>query len=191
MVVLGVVVGCSPIARLKCRFDLPKGVAAPDATKLHLRVAAACPHYGGEPDPPPPPPPEPGMEEKPAWQVTAEALADAGDAGDADDAGDAATSDAGASIAADAGADLDAKGRRRFLDEAHTAHDGFEAEVTVRATHCWVSVTAWYDTNGNGQVDDADYVATLPGTLVRDRGLCAGNLTWAGPITMKPRGAAR
>lgn len=188
MVVLGVVVGCSPVARLKCRFDLPKGAPAPDATKLHLRAAAACPHYGGEPDPPPPPPPQPGMEEKSAWQVTAEALADAGDAGEA---ADATTAEAAASIAVDAGADLDAKGRRRIIDEPSTSHEGFEAEITVRATHCWVAVTAWYDTNGNGQVDDADYVATLPGTLVRDRGLCAGNLTWAGPITMKPGGAAR
>lgn len=161
MVVLGVVVGCSPIARLKCRFDLPKGGPTPDKAKLHLRAAAACPHYGGEPDPPPPPPPEPGMEEQ------------------------------SVSRDADAGEDLDAKGRRRIIDEAHTSHEGFEAQVSVRATHCWVSVTAWYDTNGNGQVDDADYVGTLPATLVRDRGLCAGNLTWAGPITMKPRGAAR
>jgi hypothetical protein len=163
-VVLGVVVGCSPVSRLKCRFELPKEAAPVDATRLHLRAAAACPHYGGEPPPPQPAPPAPGLEEQQAPQLPADASA---------------------------AEEVDAKGRRRVVDWASVQRDGFEAEVSVRSSRCWVAMTAWYDANGDGVVDDADYVATLPSTEVADRGLCLGNVTWAGPITMRRRGPAR
>lgn len=164
---LGLIAGCSPLSRLKCRFDLPTGAAPANAALLHVRAAAACPHYGGEPPPAPPEPPAPGLEDREPSELSL---------------------DAGPDVDAQPRA-VDANGRPKLVDWPSVQRDGFEAEVSVRSSRCWVAVTAWYDVNGNGFVDDADYVAKLPATEIADRGLCLGNLTTASPMTLSRRSA--
>lgn len=104
------------------------------------------------------------------------------------DAGLGALADAGDAAAEDAGG-LPSRARDRSLEHvvAPTV-TGLDAEVSIHASSCWVAVTAWYDANGNDLVDADEPVATIPATLISDKGLCAGNLTTVRPIALKPKG---
>lgn len=62
--------------------------------------------------------------------------------------------------------------------------DEWETAVAVHSASCSVAMTAWFDLNENGIVDDGEYVGVLPSREVRDRGLCAGNVTVAPPVTL-------
>ena len=59
--------GCSPLSRLKCRFDLPKGHADREPARLHVRARVVCNGEGGTI----PSPPEPGLEEESEESLTA------------------------------------------------------------------------------------------------------------------------
>lgn len=73
---------------------------------------------------------------------------------------------------------------RSAIRRAAVRRDGWSVEISERGSSCTAAMTAWYDVDGNGKVDPGEPVGRLPATLFRDRGLCAGNLTVAGPIEM-------
>ena len=104
---------------------------------------------------------------------------------DQDDAGVGALDDAGDAAAGDAGSTPSWYLDRSLEHVVRPTVVGLDAEVSVRATSCWVAVTAWYDANGNNVVDADEPVAAIPATLISDRGLCMGNLTTVGPIALK------
>lgn len=162
--------GCSPVSRLRARFALPDGVPLLPG-RLHVRARAACASYAQEHDAgswKPPSAPAPGLEEDP------------------NDAGLGALADAGDAAADDAGSPPSWVRDRSLEHVVAPTLTGLDAEVSVRASSCWVAVTAWYDANGNSVVDADEPLATIPATLVNDRGLCVGNLTTVGPIVLKP-----
>jgi len=64
--------------------------------------------------------------------------------------------------------------------------DGWETAVAIHATSCVVAMTAWFDLNENGKVDDGEYVGVLPSHQLRDRG-CSGDVTVAPPVTLAER----
>lgn len=165
-----VTLGCSPVARLRARFALPDG--SPSLTgRLHVRARAACPSYAQQQDAGTwkrPSAPAPGLEEDP------------------NDAGQGALEDAGDAAAGDAGSTPSWVHDRSLEYVVRPTVTGLDADVSVRASSCWVAATAWYDTNGNNVVDADEPVATIPATLIVDHGFCVGNLTAVGPIALKP-----
>lgn len=59
--------------------------------------------------------------------------------------------------------------------------------IAERASHCYLHVTGWYDSDGDGRVGPGDLVGSLPEALdVRDRGFCNGNLTTTAPVELRP-----
>ncbi len=62
--------------------------------------------------------------------------------------------------------------------------DEWETGLSVHSASCVVAMTAWFDLNENGKVDDGEYVGVLPSREIRDRGLCAGDVTVAPPVTL-------
>lgn len=182
-----IILGCSPVSRLRVSFTLPKSAGAIDYAKLHVRARVACNSFNlADPKPADPQPPLPGPEEKDEDEVPPLPIDDASsDAG----ASDAAAADAASSDAGDAGNDL-ATPRYRSRNQIRAVSLSREGEffhISERASSCRAAGIAWYDTNGNGLVDRGDFHAVMPLTKFHDRGLCAGNLTTVGPLELKPQ----
>lgn len=59
-------------------------------------------------------------------------------------------------------------------------------EANERSFRCYFHLAAWFDANGNGNVDAGDAVGRMPRAVVsEDRGLCAGNLTHGPDVVLK------
>lgn len=56
----------------------------------------------------------------------------------------------------------------------------------LHGVECSVSITAWLDVTGDGEVGPGDYVGSIGPVRVVDRGLCAGNLNDVGPLRLEP-----
>jgi hypothetical protein len=154
--------GCSPVVRIEARFELPPEAGPLDPTRLHVRGRVVCRSFSSsDPEPKSPAPPPVGLEE--------------------------ADPDSYLRVADDAGA---ARAYRpRLPNEERPVvfqREGATFRASFRSTQCWVALSAFYDTNGDGVLNDGDYVAAVPAVLVVDHGLCQGNLNSLGPVTLKP-----
>lgn len=67
------------------------------------------------------------------------------------------------------------------------AEGGVEVRAAFRGKQCRVQITAWYDTNGSGDVDAGDWVGSSVAVDVADRGAIGGNSTRAENVHLSQR----
>ena len=64
--------------------------------------------------------------------------------------------------------------------------EGMIARTGFGATKCRIAIAAFYDTDGDQIVGPGDFTATVPETVVTDRGLAQGNDNDLGTVVLEP-----
>lgn len=64
---------------------------------------------------------------------------------------------------------------------------GVDVTAAFRGQHCRVQVTAWYDTNANGNLDAGDWLGSSAALDIRDEGLFGENSARAPDVMLEPR----